>query len=180
MLDVHPPHEAVHTWRDFFIHIATIVVGLLIAVGLEQTVEAIHRRHQLGEAEDALRDEGITNRSIADGGLVRIAAARQAIQANMALLDSDAPAQSGKMPALVAYLPSTYIFMVSAASWLSMRDSGLLPLVSPEVAHRYRKLDYSQHLVVNDNENVMRQREVVESVLHPHNDPAHSSPCRTT
>lgn len=28
MLDVHPPHEATHTWTDFFIHIATIVVGL--------------------------------------------------------------------------------------------------------------------------------------------------------
>jgi hypothetical protein len=31
MLDVHPPHESIHTWRSFFIHIATIVVGLLIA-----------------------------------------------------------------------------------------------------------------------------------------------------
>jgi|GEM_PF-3654432 len=28
MLDVHPPHEAAHTWRDFFIHIVTIVLGL--------------------------------------------------------------------------------------------------------------------------------------------------------
>jgi hypothetical protein len=37
MLDVHPPHEVTHTWKDFFIHIATIVVGLLIAIGLEQS-----------------------------------------------------------------------------------------------------------------------------------------------
>jgi len=27
MLDVHPPHKPAHTWRDFFIHIATIVIG---------------------------------------------------------------------------------------------------------------------------------------------------------
>ena len=46
MLDVHPPHEAAHTWKDFFIHIATICVGLLIAVSLEQTVELFHHRHQ--------------------------------------------------------------------------------------------------------------------------------------
>ena len=46
MLDVHPPHHAANNWRDFFIHIAAIVVGLLIAVGLEQTVEAVHQRHQ--------------------------------------------------------------------------------------------------------------------------------------
>ncbi len=34
MLDVHPPHAPTHTWKDFFIHIATIVIGLIIAVGL--------------------------------------------------------------------------------------------------------------------------------------------------
>jgi hypothetical protein len=34
MLEPRPPH----TWRDFFIHVATIFVGLLIAAGLEQTV----------------------------------------------------------------------------------------------------------------------------------------------
>jgi hypothetical protein len=46
MLDVHAPHQLVHTWKDFLIHIATICVGLLIAVGLEQTVEGIHHHHQ--------------------------------------------------------------------------------------------------------------------------------------
>ena len=57
MLDIHPPHEAVHTWRDFFIHIATIVVGLLIAIGLEQTVETIHRRHERTELLQRLHEE---------------------------------------------------------------------------------------------------------------------------
>ena len=55
MLDVHPPHESVHTWRDFFIHIATIVIGLLIAVGLEQTVEYLHHRHQRMELIESLK-----------------------------------------------------------------------------------------------------------------------------
>jgi hypothetical protein len=54
MLDVHPPHHPAHSWRDFFIHIATIVVGLLIAVGLEQTVEALHHRHQRQEARNGI------------------------------------------------------------------------------------------------------------------------------
>jgi hypothetical protein len=40
MLDVHAPHEPIHTWKNFFIHLATISIGLLIAIGLEQTVEA--------------------------------------------------------------------------------------------------------------------------------------------
>lgn len=57
MLDVHAPHESVHTWKDFFIHIATIVIGLLIAIGLEQSVELIHHRHQVSEAQAALHAE---------------------------------------------------------------------------------------------------------------------------
>ena len=39
MLEVHAPHESIRTWKDFFIHIATIVIGLCIAVGLERSVE---------------------------------------------------------------------------------------------------------------------------------------------
>lgn len=32
MLDVHPLHEPVFTWKGFLFHIATIVVGLLQVV----------------------------------------------------------------------------------------------------------------------------------------------------
>ena len=34
MLDVHAPHATVHTWKDFFIHITIITIGLLIASNL--------------------------------------------------------------------------------------------------------------------------------------------------
>jgi hypothetical protein len=64
MLDVHPPEHAAHTWRDFFIHIATIVIGLLIAIGLEQLVEHFHHRNQAHEAEESLHRESIANRAL--------------------------------------------------------------------------------------------------------------------
>ncbi len=57
MLDVHAPHEVLHTWKDFFIHIATIVVGLFIAVALEQSVEAINRHHEVAALREDLRQE---------------------------------------------------------------------------------------------------------------------------
>jgi hypothetical protein len=57
MLDVHPAHHAASTWRDFFIHIATIALGLLIAIGLEQTVESLHHRSQAREARTQLFEE---------------------------------------------------------------------------------------------------------------------------
>lgn len=39
MFDAHLAHHAATTWRDFFIHIITIVIGLLIAIGLGQTID---------------------------------------------------------------------------------------------------------------------------------------------
>jgi hypothetical protein len=61
MLDVHVPHKTEHTWRDFIIHIATITVGLFIAIGLEQTVEYFHHLHPRHQLEEDLRDELRTN-----------------------------------------------------------------------------------------------------------------------
>ena len=66
MLDVHPPHHPAHSWRDFFIHIATIVVGLLIAIGLEQTVEAVHRHSERLELEERLHREAEENSKALD------------------------------------------------------------------------------------------------------------------
>jgi hypothetical protein len=63
-MEVHSPHQSIHTWRDFFIHIATIVVGLLIAVGLEQGVEALHHRHQRHQLEEDIRAEAERNVTI--------------------------------------------------------------------------------------------------------------------
>jgi hypothetical protein len=66
MLDVHPAHHAATTWRDFFIHIATIVLGLLIAVGLEQTVEYFHHRHLAQDARKQLLVERNQNETSND------------------------------------------------------------------------------------------------------------------
>src|ERR1700759_2683587 len=77
MLDVHPPHQSIHGWRDFFIHIATITIGLLIAIGLEQTVEYIHHRSQLSDARREIAAELDDNRRIAklnDAEFVRVKA----------------------------------------------------------------------------------------------------------
>ena len=51
MIDVHVPEKSEHTWTDFFIHIGTIAVGLLLAIGLEQGVEWLHHRHERRRAQ---------------------------------------------------------------------------------------------------------------------------------
>jgi len=50
MLDVHAPHSPLHGTKEFFFHLFTITVGLLIATQIESCVEWRHmctwrRRH---------------------------------------------------------------------------------------------------------------------------------------
>ncbi len=62
MLEVHAPHQTVHTWRDFLVHIAAISIGLLIALGLEATVQSVHHKHQAQQALELLKQEVDRNR----------------------------------------------------------------------------------------------------------------------
>jgi hypothetical protein len=57
MLDVHPPHEKMHGWKDFLLHLLTITVGLLIALGLEGCVEHWKQRELKKDADTKLRQE---------------------------------------------------------------------------------------------------------------------------
>ncbi len=137
MLDVHAPHETVHTWRDFFIHIATIVIGLLIAIGLEQTVELIHHHHQLQKAREELRDELNANRRGAATQLDCVHQVQAELNADMALL----LAHRATNQPLTAKLNFDWSFRRSrSAAWNTNKQSGALDLMPhPELAH----YDYS-------------------------------------
>lgn len=66
MFDVHSPRTPAHTWMDFWIHLGTISIGLLIAIGLEQSVEALHRLHERHRLEQDLQTEAKKNLILMD------------------------------------------------------------------------------------------------------------------
>ena len=55
-MDIHKP-KAAHSIREFLIEIGTIICGILIALGLEQGIEAVHHREISREAREAIRSE---------------------------------------------------------------------------------------------------------------------------
>ena len=66
MFDVHSPRTTARTWTDFWIHLGTISIGLLIAIGLEQSVEALHRLHERHRLEQDLQMEAKKNLILMD------------------------------------------------------------------------------------------------------------------
>ena len=87
MIDVHPPHEAAHTWKDFLIHIATIVIGLLIAIGLEQGVELFHHHREVVETREALHNERDQNRRAFAEGMQEFYRQTAALNNNLLVLN---------------------------------------------------------------------------------------------
>jgi hypothetical protein len=58
--------KPLHGWREFAGEVGVIVLGVLIAIALEQMVEAIHWRGQVRDARAAIaEDMGQTNRAFA-------------------------------------------------------------------------------------------------------------------
>jgi hypothetical protein len=132
MLDVHPPHAPTHTWKDFFIHIATIVVGLLIAVGLEQTVEYVHHRHQLSEIHESLRLEREQNRKnfIVNTAEFRLGSAylRNDLMV-LHYLQQHPATQENSLPGVMVYTLSFEPMIES--EWKTAQQTGVTDLMRP-------------------------------------------------
>jgi hypothetical protein len=154
MLDVHPLHHSPNTWRDFLLHIATIVIGLLIAIGLEQTVEYIHHHQQIREMEDALSQESRENLHVVQDDLAEIATAAPIVEANMVSLERSR-LDSSRTPVALLPLPATRIFVPIDAAWLGMRDSALISIVPHRLSTNYWKLDFMvQRSIITTQETI--------------------------
>jgi len=54
IVEIHKP-KAVHGWRELLKEIGIIVIGVVIALGAEQAVDAIHWMHQVDAGEAILK-----------------------------------------------------------------------------------------------------------------------------
>ncbi len=140
MQDVHAPHESIHTWKDFIIHIATITIGLLIAIGLEQTVEYFHHRHQAAEMSGKLKMESNENIAVVRDDIETYDHTLAAIKAIEDNLDQHSKA-SPAAPWVPQMLPETPIYKPSDAEWLIARDSALLQILPSALVANYWKIE---------------------------------------
>jgi hypothetical protein len=165
MLDVHAPHGSIHTWKDFLIHIATITIGLLIAISLEQTVEYLHHRHQAQEMADKLRTESLANRRIAEFNIANCDQAIHAIEQDMRVLENmksfgeHAASSLVPIPKTVTYYPSDY-------AWLTIKDSALLPIVDKTLVSSYWNVDAVQGSIVFTSQESWNSRVQLDGLLH--------------
>jgi hypothetical protein len=145
VIDVHAPHGGVHTWKDFWIHLGTITLGLLIAISLEQSVEYFHQLNQRHQLEADLQAEGVENHALAevdwrvmDDRMAATAARLREVESALAArrkMDPPFPASSFTPPT------SSSVFVVPlSAVWTTAKEGASIDLLPREVARSYTRL----------------------------------------
>jgi len=133
-MDIHAPHEPVHTWRDFFTHIVIITIGLFIALMLEAGVEWLHHKHLVREARENIRLELEDNHHAAQKDLVLI-------DKNIQLQKDNIAAIHGLMTEGEKFKGSvinTFAFnSPETSAWQSARDTGALGYMPYQEVQRY-------------------------------------------
>jgi hypothetical protein len=149
MLEPHAPHETIQTWRGFFIHIATIVVGLIIAVGLEQTVEYFHHRHQRSYLEEQMREVLEDDTKLIANDTIALKAFRAylvelqlAVNARRhALLTPAAPPANDPRSGINLGLPSL-------APYEAAKDNGTIALLANQRIRLFNRIALQRSLVL--------------------------------
>jgi hypothetical protein len=144
-MDVHPAHHAPRTWRDFFLHLLTITIGLFIALTLQAGVESLHHRHLVGEARENLQREIQINRKHHAENVQNLEKNRRLLAHDIDLLRDLRSGKPIEKNALVwNWAWNGYI----DASWKTARDTGAVSYMSFDLINAYSEV-YSQQDYVN-------------------------------
>lgn len=68
-MEIHAPEKPIHSRKEFMFHMFTVVLGILIALGLEGIVEWAHHRALVREARENITTEIQRNKETIDAAL---------------------------------------------------------------------------------------------------------------
>ena len=155
MIEVHPPSEPVHGWRDFLIHLATITIGLLIALSLEGCVQFWHHRSLVHEAEESLQIEIKANAQELQGALDDVRKEQEVLRQDLAVMKKIIanPKETNREDLTINFRIRTF----ANVSWRTTQSTGALSYMPYERAKEYSKLyeeqneiDIAEHQAVRD------------------------------
>jgi hypothetical protein len=145
-MDIHKP-KPWRGWRELAKEVGTIVLGVLIAIGCEQTVEALHHRDQARDMTHKLRQESLENRRV-------VAFDLKVCQAQIAAADRDidllsrATREHGLSKVALAPLAPSLLYRPADAAWITIRDSSLLPIMPKLVVDNGWKIEATTEAMV--------------------------------
>jgi len=154
VLDVHAPHEPVHGWRDFLVHLSTITIGLLIALSLEGCVEWWHHRHLVHEAEASLQREIESNAKGLEGVLDDVRKEQSVLKQDVAVMNKIIA--NPKVPNRDEMTINFRIRTFDEVSWKTAQSTGALSYMPYERAQEYSNIYSAQNVLGMAEEQAVR------------------------
>jgi hypothetical protein len=145
MIDIHPPHHSVSTRREFFVHLFIVVLGILIAIGLEQTVEAIHHAQERRALIESFHHECADNLKVFDRDLALVHQNIAWERTSLAALRNAKP-QGGAITVTMASGPNGGgpnggMHAPSRSVWSVAKSSGKVELLPENLAEVFDRVD---------------------------------------
>ena len=133
-MELHVPHGSIRSVKDFLVHIGIVTVGVVIALGLSQLVEAHHRSKMAAETLEGFHREITFAQSQVKQVLVIISTSRGQIETEIAKL-SVPPAQ-GAVQEPIEY-PTVFYQLIRKASWETAIATQVLGALPPDEVRGY-------------------------------------------
>jgi hypothetical protein len=145
-MHMHRP-KPLHGWREVSSEIGVIVVGIVIAICLEQAVELVHHRHQRQVLEEEFRTDTLSNREILTSD---IAAARSII--NWATSQASGIERAGPTGALaLRRLPVARLYRPDAGVWPAAKANGEANLLTTGEQNWFEDLNLTEQQIFLSN-----------------------------
>jgi hypothetical protein len=168
-LDVHPPNRPIHTWKDFFLHLLTITIGLFIALTLEAAVQSMHHRHQVRDARAALRREITSNQTLYAENAARLKTNRAQLARDIDVLRDLRDNKKPDQPRLSwGWEWNSY----EGTAWRTARDSGAVSYMDPGVISKYADIYLQQDFINTTMVGIGNEESRVGAALEVATDPA--------
>ena len=172
-MEIHPPHQPIHTVKDFLLHLLTMTVGLFIALSLEAAVESLHHRHLVRDARENLHREIAANYQQYSVNAKWIAENRDQLARNIELLRE---LRRGKKldPADLGWHWQWNSF--SGVAWRAARDNGAVSYMEPNLISAYSWIYLQQDYINSTALAIVTEESKAGAALEAAVDPSNLSP----
>jgi hypothetical protein len=161
-MEIHAPSKPIETFKDFLLHLATIIVGILIALGLEQSVEAWHRHHLAEQARQNILSEIRDNKKQIEGSRKGAAENKKKLAAT---LETVRKLLAHKKLDETSMTISVNGATLSSASWATASATGALAFLGYEEVKRFAGAYDGQRLLEKIQDENFRTASVSLSLL---------------
>src|SRR6266542_2991990 len=129
--------KPLHGWREFAGEVGVIVIGVLIALGGEQLVTAVHSRSEANDARQAIRGELEFNMARLTSRSAQKNCAERRIADLQSLLDRTAAGAALKAPQWVG---RPQFWTMQTARWDATSEAGRAALLSAKELADYAQM----------------------------------------